>query len=201
MNPDNQTETETEQESPAIKDSEEHQKDVVDTENTERYVIDGPKVIESGEEMDSLKEKSEIKEGGSKDSSGSEKADSSMVVDEEPKEKAAEVEIPSKSVDVVDHQESSSSSSESVLEKYSTSQLRTFMKHFMKVVNSNGSLTLSDISSDCQMSETELKEIAKEVSKKCDEAPVVSGKRQSFKIQTIFLNSMMVEKFSSFKPS
>merc|ERR1712029_1202617 len=128
-------------------------------------------------------------------------ADSSTVVSKEPKEKAAEREIPSKSVDVVDHQESSSSFSESVLEKYSTSQLRTFMKHFMKVVNSSGSLTLSDISSDCQMSESELKEIAKEVSKKCDEAPMVSGKRQSFKIQTIFLNSTMVEKFSGFKPS
>merc|ERR1712029_173651 len=151
--------------------------------------------------MDIPKGKSEMKEGGFKDSSGSEKADSSTVVDKESKEKTAEREIPSKSVDVVDHQESSASSSESVLEKYSTSQLRTFMKHFMKVVNSNGSMTLSDISSDCQMSETELKEIAKEVSKKCDEAPVVSGKRQSFKIQTIFLNSMMVEKFSSFKPS
>ena len=39
--------------------------------------------------------------------------------------------------------------------------------------------------------------IAREMTRKCVEAAVVDGKRQSFKLQGIFLNSKLVEKMAN----
>merc|ERR1712025_747615 len=103
------------------------------------------------------------------------------------------VELTEKSADKVDNQEK-----ESVLQKYSSNEIRLFLKNFMKLIDSNSSLTISDVSSDCKLSEPETRMMASEVTEKCSQSPVVDGKRQSFKLQDIFINSNMADKIAKF---
>merc|ERR1712105_21648 len=67
-------------------------------------------------------------------------------------------------------------SKESVLQKYSSNEIRLFLKNFMKLIDSNSSLTMSEVSSECRLSEPETREMAAEVTKKCVQSPVVGGK-------------------------
>lgn len=89
-------------------------------------------------------------------------------------------------------------SAESVLSKYSSQQLRTFLKHFIKMIDSDSKQTMSDVSSETKLTEEEVKVIAAEVTARCRDNPLVDGKRQSFKLQNIFLNSTWVGKIVNF---
>merc|ERR1712156_1384313 len=70
-------------------------------------------------------------------------------------------------------------SAESVLSKYSSQQLRTFLKHFIKMIDSDSKQTMSDVSSETKLTEEEVKVIAAEVTARCRDNPLVDGKRQS----------------------
>lgn len=89
-------------------------------------------------------------------------------------------------------------SAESVLSKYSSQQLRTFLKHFIKMIDSDSKQTMADVSSETKLPEEEVKVIAAEVTARCRDNPLVEGKRQSFKLQNIFLNSTWVGKIVDF---
>ena len=82
----------------------------------------------------------------------------------------------------------------SVLENYTVPKLRLFLKHFIKM--SDSEMTLDDLATETKMEVDEVRNIAKEMTRKCAEAAVVDGKRQSFKLQGIFLNSNLVEKLA-----
>jgi len=105
----------------------------------------------------------------------------------------------SKKLDEVTVVEIEKEANESVLQKYSSNEIRLFLKNFMKLIDSNSSLTISDVSSECKLSEPETREMAAEVTEKCLQSPVtVDGKRQSFKLQNIFINSTWADKIAKF---
>lgn len=86
----------------------------------------------------------------------------------------------------------------SVLEKHTVPQLRLFLKHFIKMIDSDSKIKLDDVATEIKMEVDEVRNVAKEMTRKCAETAVVDGKRQSFKLQGIFLNSNLVEKIVKF---
>ena len=86
----------------------------------------------------------------------------------------------------------------SVLEKYTMPQLRVFLKHFIKMTDCDSGMSLADLATEAGMEEAEVRAIIMEVTGRCAETPVVDGKRQSLKLQGIFLNSNWVEKIVKF---
>ena len=88
-------------------------------------------------------------------------------------------------------------SKDSIIDKLSTVQLRTFLKHFVKMIDNEESL--STVAANSNMSETEARDLAGEVTRRCQDSPVTeAGTKQSFKLQNVFINSQMVEKFAKF---
>ena len=86
----------------------------------------------------------------------------------------------------------------SVLEKHTVPQLRMFLKHFIKMIDSDSKIKLDDVATEIKMEVGEVRNVAIEMTRKCAETAVVDGKRQSFKLQGIFLNSNLVEKIVKF---
>ena len=87
----------------------------------------------------------------------------------------------------------------SLFEKYSASQLRTFLKQLLKLIDGSGSVGIPEISGECKLSETETRALASEITRRCRNSPSIEGgKKQSFKVQNIFLNSQTVGKIAAF---
>ena len=88
------------------------------------------------------------------------------------------------------------SSTGDVLSQFSTPVLRKFILSFMKLIDK--STTLEEIAKDSSLSVDVVKDIFKAISNKCKGTQVVDGKRQSFKLQNIFMNSTWIEKIVLF---
>jgi len=89
-----------------------------------------------------------------------------------------------------------SSSHEEALGKLETPQLRKFLLSFMKLIDN--SITLDEVAKNCNVTEEDARKLLAAITFKCRESPVVEGKRQSFKLKNIFVNSTWVEKIVVF---
>ena len=84
------------------------------------------------------------------------------------------------------------SAHENVLNKYSTTELRKFIFSFMKMIDKT--VTLGEAAKNGDVTEEVAKELFAAITFKCKASPVVDGKRQSFKLKNIFMNSTWAEK-------
>ena len=90
------------------------------------------------------------------------------------------------------------SQAKSLFDKYSCSLLRKLLKHFcLKMID--GSVGLSEVSGECKLSESETRALLSEITRRCRDSPELEGgKKQSFKVQNIFINSQWVQKIAAF---
>ena len=119
-------------------------------------------------------------------------------------EKVAEL-IPNKviedrevAIEKLTEQNNIEASKASILSDFTSSVLRKFLKHFSKLIEMPSERTMEDVSRECEVPLKDAENIAREVTKQCKLVIVVDGKRQSIKIQNIFINSSLVEKIVKF---
>jgi len=85
---------------------------------------------------------------------------------------------------------------DTVLDLYSTTDLRKYIFALMKVVDNT--MTVKEVAEKEDITEAKVKEVFKAITYKCIEAPVVDGKKQSFKLKNIFMNSTWTDKIAVF---
>ena len=91
---------------------------------------------------------------------------------------------------------SESSFDEDALGKLETPHLRKLLLNFMKFIDN--SITFDEVAKNCNVREDNARKLLAAITFKCRESPVVEGKRQSFKLKNIFVNSTWVEKIVVF---
>jgi len=83
-----------------------------------------------------------------------------------------------------------------VLDLYSTTDLRKYIFTLMKVVDNT--MTVKEVAEKEDITEVKVREVFAAITYKCIEAPVVDGKKQSFKLKNIFMNSTWTDKIAVF---
>ena len=92
--------------------------------------------------------------------------------------------------------ESSPRPNDDALGKLETPHMRKFLLNFMKLIDN--SITIDEVAKNCNVTEDDARKLLAAITFKCRESPVVDGKRQSFKLKNIFVNSTWVEKIVVF---
>ena len=80
------------------------------------------------------------------------------------------------------------------LSNYTSSALRTFLRHFIKLTDDASGRTIADVGQECQIPLEEVKSIASQVTDQCKLVKVVDGKPQGIKLNNIFVNASWVQK-------
>ena len=84
------------------------------------------------------------------------------------------------------------------LSNYTSSALRTFLRHFIKLTDDASGRTIADVGQECQIPLEEVKSIASKVTDQCKLVKVVDGKPQGIKLNNIFVNASWVQKIVNF---
>ena len=85
---------------------------------------------------------------------------------------------------------------DAVLDLYSTTDLRKYIFTLMKVIDNT--MTVNEVAKKEDVTEDKVREVFAAISYKCIEAPLVDGKKQSFKLKNIFMNSTWTDKIAVF---
>merc|ERR1719348_2052794 len=103
---------------------------------------------------------------------------------------------PSTSVGSSSSSQVSSMIHENVLDSYSTTDLRKFIFTLMKVIDNT--TTAKAVAEKEAVTEDKVNKVFAAITFKCKEAPIIDGKKQSFKLKNIFMNSTWTEKIAVF---
>merc|ERR1712013_950277 len=103
---------------------------------------------------------------------------------------------PSTSVGSSSSSQVSSMIHDNVLDSYSTTDLRKYILTLMKVIDNT--TTAKAVAEREAVTEDKVNKVFAAIAFKCKDAPIVDGKKQSFKLKNIFMNSTWTEKIAVF---